>query len=290
MLRDNGERHRGRIDWWGNITFAVGLSAVLIAITQGIQPYHGHAMGWTNPVVVAMLAGGLILLAVFAVIETRIAEPMFQLALFRIRAFTAGNIAGLAVSIARGGLQFMLIIWLQGIWLPLHGYDYSQHAPVGRHLPVAADRRHPDRRADLGLAVRPVRRPRHRDRRDGGVRRQLHRPDAAAGELPLLGVRADHRAERDRRRHVRRTELLLDHGQRAGQAPGRGLGHARDLPELRHRAVDRGVLLPDDRRAGEQPAEDPDQRPAAAGRPGRARAPGRQPCRRSPRCSPPYSA
>jgi len=125
MLRDNGERHRGRIDWWGNITFAVGLSAVLIAITQGIQPYHGHAMGWTSPVVVAMLAGGLILLAAFAVIETRIAEPMFQLALFRIQAFTAGNIAGLAVSIARGGLQFMLIIWLQGIWLPLHGYDYS---------------------------------------------------------------------------------------------------------------------------------------------------------------------
>ena len=125
MLRDNGERHRGRIDWWGNITFAVGLSAVLIAITQGIQPYHGHAMGWTNPVVIAMLAGGLILLAAFAVIETRIAEPMFQLALFRIRAFTAGNIAGLAVSIARGGLQFMLIIWLQGIWLPLHGYNYA---------------------------------------------------------------------------------------------------------------------------------------------------------------------
>ena len=125
MLRDNGERHRGRIDWWGNITFAVGLSAVLIAITNGIQPYHGHAMGWTNPVVVAMLAGGLILLVAFVVIETRIAEPMFQIALFRIRAFTAGNIAGLAVSMARGGLQFMLIIWLQGIWLPLHGYDYS---------------------------------------------------------------------------------------------------------------------------------------------------------------------
>src|SRR5690242_11080009 len=125
MLRDNGERHRGRIDWWGNITFAVGLGAVLIAITHGIQPYPGHAMGWTNPVVIAMLAGGLILLAAFAVIETRIAEPMFQLALFRIQAFTAGNIAGLAVSIARGGLQFMLIIWLQGIWLPLHGYDFK---------------------------------------------------------------------------------------------------------------------------------------------------------------------
>jgi MFS family permease len=125
-LRDNGERHRGRIDWWGNITFAIGLGAVLIALTNGIQPYGGHTQGWTNPAVLGLLAGGGALLAAFAVIENRVAEPMFQLSLFRIRAFTAGNVAGFAVSIARGGLQFMLIIWLQGIWLPLHGYDYSQ--------------------------------------------------------------------------------------------------------------------------------------------------------------------
>ena len=124
-LRDNGERHPGRIDWWGNVTFAVGLSAVLIAITVGIQPYHGHSMGWTSPAVLGLLLGGVALLALFAVIETRIAEPMFQLSLFRIRAFTAGSIAGLVVAIARGGMQFMLIIWLQGIWLPLHGYTYS---------------------------------------------------------------------------------------------------------------------------------------------------------------------
>jgi MFS family permease len=124
-LRDNGERHRGRIDWWGNLTFAVGLGSILIAITNGIQPYQGHSMGWTNPVVIGMLAGGVALLAAFAVIESEIAEPMFQLSLFRIRAFTAGNIAGLTVAIARGGLQFMLIIWLQGIWLPLHGYNFS---------------------------------------------------------------------------------------------------------------------------------------------------------------------
>jgi MFS family permease len=125
-LRDNGERHRARIDWWGNITFAVGLGAVLIGVTDGIQPYGHHSMGWANPSVFGLLAGGVLLLAAFAVIETRIAEPMFQLSLFRIRAFTAGNIAGFATSIARGGLQFILIIWLQGIWLPLHGYDYSQ--------------------------------------------------------------------------------------------------------------------------------------------------------------------
>ncbi|HEY1920000.1 MAG TPA: MFS transporter [Streptosporangiaceae bacterium] len=124
-LRDNGERHPARIDWWGNITFGVGLSAVLVAVTYGIQPYGGHTMGWTNPWVLAGLIGGVALLVVFALIETKIAEPMFQLTLFRIRAFTAGNLAGLAVSIARGGFQFMLIIWLQGIWLPLHGYSYN---------------------------------------------------------------------------------------------------------------------------------------------------------------------
>ena len=125
-LRDNGERHPGKIDWWGNITFAVGLGAVLIGITVGIQPYGHHTMGWANPGVLGLLSGGAALLAAFTVIETRIAEPMFQLSLFRIRAFTAGSVAGLVVAIARGGLQFVLIIWLQGIWLPLHGYDYSE--------------------------------------------------------------------------------------------------------------------------------------------------------------------
>jgi MFS family permease len=125
-LRDNGERHRARIDWWGNITFAFGLGAVLIGITDGIQPYGHDSMGWANPMVVGLLVGGSALLAVFAVIETRIADPMFHIPLFRIRAFTAGSIAGLLTAIARGGLQFMLIIWLQGIWLPLHGYSYSE--------------------------------------------------------------------------------------------------------------------------------------------------------------------
>jgi MFS family permease len=124
-LRDTGVRHRGRIDWWGNITFAVGLGAILIAVTYGIQPYGGHTMGWTSPWVLAGLGGGVTFLIIFGIIETKIADPMFRLGLFRIRAFAAGNIAGLAVSVARGGLQFMLIIWLQGIWLPLHGYSYS---------------------------------------------------------------------------------------------------------------------------------------------------------------------
>ncbi|MFB9832631.1 MFS transporter [Actinoallomurus acaciae] len=124
-LRDNGERNPGRIDWWGNITFAVGLSAVLVAITEGIHPYGHHAMGWTNPTVYGALIGGVLLLVVFAVVETKVAQPMFQIGLLRIRAFTAGNAASFATRLAQGGLQFVLIIWLQGIWLPLHGYDYS---------------------------------------------------------------------------------------------------------------------------------------------------------------------
>jgi MFS family permease len=124
-LRDNGERHPGRIDWWGNVTFALGLGSILIAITNGLQPYRHHTMGWTDPAVYGLLLAGIALLVAFGVIESKVADPMFELGLFRIRAFAAGNVAGLAVAIARGGLQFMLIIWLQGIWLPLHGYSYS---------------------------------------------------------------------------------------------------------------------------------------------------------------------
>ena len=124
-LREVGHKSGGRMDWWGNGTFAVGLGALLVAVTIGIQPYHGHAMGWTSPEVLALLGGGLGLLGVFVLIETRVAEPMFRLSLFRIRAFTAGNVASFAARLGQGGLQFMLVIWLQGIWLPLHGYDYS---------------------------------------------------------------------------------------------------------------------------------------------------------------------
>ena len=124
-LHDTGVRRRARIDWWGNATFAVGLTAVLAAITYGIQPYGGHTMGWTNPSVLAGLVGGAAVLIAFGVIETRVPEPMFPLGLFRNLAFTSGNAANLLASVARGGLQFMLIIWLQGIWLPLHGYSFA---------------------------------------------------------------------------------------------------------------------------------------------------------------------
>jgi MFS family permease len=124
-LREQGERHATTIDWWGNATFAIGLVAVLVAITYGIEPYGSHTMGWTSPKVLTGLIGGVILLAAFVVIELHVQRPMFNLALFRIRAFSAGNIATLLASIGRGGLMFILIIWLQGIWLPQHGYSFA---------------------------------------------------------------------------------------------------------------------------------------------------------------------
>ena len=125
-LREIGLRKPGKIDWWGNLTFAAGLVLLMVGITYGIQPYGAHTMGWTSPLVLSCLLGGLALLAGFCVIEARVEEPMFHLDLFRIRAFAAGNLAALLAAMARGGLQFILIIWLQGIWLPEHGYDFSR--------------------------------------------------------------------------------------------------------------------------------------------------------------------
>jgi MFS family permease len=124
-LKEVGVRTPAKIDWLGNVTFAVGLIMLLTGITYGIQPYGGHSMGWTSPLVLTGLIGGPLLLIIFCFIETKVPSPMFDLHLMRIRAFAAGTGATLLAAIARGGLQFMLIIWLQGIWLPLHGYAFS---------------------------------------------------------------------------------------------------------------------------------------------------------------------
>jgi EmrB/QacA subfamily drug resistance transporter len=125
-LHDTGVRQKAKMDWWGNITFAVGLISVLVAITYGIQPYGNHTMGWTSPLVLTGLIGGIAVLIAFGIIETRVANPLFNLSLFKIRSFTAGNIANFTAALGRGGLQFILIIWLQGVWLPQHGYSFAQ--------------------------------------------------------------------------------------------------------------------------------------------------------------------
>ncbi len=125
-LKDNGIRIPAKIDWLGNTLFAVGLISVLTGIVYSLLPYGGHPTGWTNPYVLTAIFGGIAVLVLFGWVETKVDEPMFRLSLFKIRAFTFGNIAGLLGALGRGGIQFMLIIWLQGIWLPQHGFSFSQ--------------------------------------------------------------------------------------------------------------------------------------------------------------------
>ncbi len=125
-LRDTGVRSPAKIDWIGNLLFAVGLISVMVGITYGILPYGHSTMGWGNPGVVAAIVGGVLTLIIFGVYETKASSPMFRLQLFRIRAFAAGNVATLLGALGRGGLQFILIVWLQGIWLPEHGYSFAQ--------------------------------------------------------------------------------------------------------------------------------------------------------------------
>jgi MFS family permease len=124
-LREIGVRTREPIDWLGNVTFATGLILVMVGVTYGIRPYDGHPMAWTSPHVIALLSGGVVLLTAFVFIESRVRYPMFRLSLFRIRAFTFGVASSFLSALARGGLMFMLIIWLQGIWLPEHGYSFA---------------------------------------------------------------------------------------------------------------------------------------------------------------------
>ncbi|MEY2516861.1 MAG: hypothetical protein QOJ89_4219 [bacterium] len=124
-LEERGTPRRAKVDWWGNVTFALGLVLAMTSVTYGIRPAGGHATGWASPRVLALLAGAVLCLVAFAAIERRVAEPMFRLRLFTIRAFTFGTLSTFLSAVARGGLMFILIIWLQGIWLPQHGYDFE---------------------------------------------------------------------------------------------------------------------------------------------------------------------
>ena len=125
-LKEISTPRRASVDWWGNITFALGLVLVMVSVTYGIRPANGHATGWTSPLVLTLLACAAACLTAFAVVERRVPDPMFRLPLFRIRAFTFGTLSTFLSAVARGGLMFMLIIWLQGIWLPQHGYSFEQ--------------------------------------------------------------------------------------------------------------------------------------------------------------------
>ena len=117
-------REHQHLDIPGSITLGAGLTAILVGLTLSLLPYGGRPLGWYSPTVLLSLAAGIALIVSFIFIEHRSKDPLFHLKLFRIRAFSAGNVSQFLAGISRGGLQFMLIIWLQGIWLPMHGVSF----------------------------------------------------------------------------------------------------------------------------------------------------------------------
>jgi len=124
-LKEVSRKVKAKLDIWGNIYLGLGILGIMVGLTYGIMPYGGKAMGWTNPLVLSGLIGGVVCLIVFVWVEAHVQQPLFNLSLFKNRPFTFGNLSGLFASLARGGLSFMLIIWLQGIWLPIHGVSYT---------------------------------------------------------------------------------------------------------------------------------------------------------------------
>ena len=272
-LKELGVRKPAKLDWWGNLTFAAGLIAVLVGITYGIQPYGGHVMGWTSPLVMSLIFGGIVVLLAFCYIETQVAEPMFRLSLFRIRPFTAGNVASLLSGLGRGGLMFILIIWLQGIYLPMHGYNFADTPlwagiamlPLTVGFLVAGP--------ISGLPVRQVRRAPVRHRRHAGRRPVIPAARAPAGELQLPGVRGHPVPQRRRHGPVRLAEQGRHHELAARQPPRRRRRHVGHVPELVHGAVDRHLLQPDHPRPVVVAGRPPVHRPDRAGRARRGRPP-----------------
>ncbi len=125
-LRELGVRTPGRLDWAGTLSFGVGLTVLLVGITYGIQPYRRRHDRVDQPVGAAGRSPpGWRSWWPSASSNCGSSQPMVDIRLFRSAAFGMGNLAGLMSSVGRGGLQFMLIIWLQGIWLPLHGYSFE---------------------------------------------------------------------------------------------------------------------------------------------------------------------
>ena len=225
-LEERGTRQPAKIDWLGNATFAVGLILILVGITYGLLPYGGHTMGWSSPAVMAEIFGGLAILVVFGVIETKVAQPMFRLQLFRIRAFTAGNVASFMASLSRGGLMFMLIIWLQGIWLPLHGYSFSETPLWAGIYMIPLTVGLPGGRAHQRAAGRPLRGAALRHRRPAARRPDLHSADPTAGRLLLRRFRRTDLLQLHRHGHVHRAQPDRHHEQPAGNQRGSGAGMA----------------------------------------------------------------
>ena len=267
-LEEVARGSRARIDWAGNVTFAIGLILVMVGITYGIEPYGGSSMGWTNPTVLAELAAGVAFLILFCFIEVHTDEPMFRLQLFKIRAFSAGVFASFLGALGRGGLMFMLIIWLQGIWLPRHGYTFAV-TPLwagiyiiplttgfligGPVSGILSDRYGSRPFATFGMLGSAL----------GFFLLEQVPVDFSYSEFGVLlffmglvhGV-------------VRRVQPHRRDEQPPGGRPRRRVGHEHDLPELGPGALHRHLLHPDHRGPLRPPAGRPGQRPHRARCPG----------------------
>ena len=148
--------HIQKIDVWGNVSFIAGLTIFLIGITYALLPLGNDPMGWENPLVLISLLTGIVLLVAFVFIEKRVKDPMFRLDLFRIRTFSYANTAGFLSAISRGGVFFILIMLLQGIWLPLQGYRLRIDTILGRYFHVASHIRFRCHGTTVGLVVKQV--------------------------------------------------------------------------------------------------------------------------------------
>ena len=283
-----------KIDWLGNITFGVGLIALLVGITYGILPYGGHTMGWTAPGVIARArSAGSCSLTAFVVHRAARRGADVPPALFRIRAFSGGTVATLPRgALSRGGLMFMLILWLQGIWLPLHGYSFSDTPlwagiymlPLSVGFLIAGP--------IAGAPVGPLRGAAVHHRRHDPVGARLRCCSTRCRSTSPTGVRAGDLPHRLRDGPVRRAQPDRDHEQPAARPTRRGRRHGGDLPELGAPCSRSGLLQPDHRRpvlhpAGRAAARTVVARRAACLR-GRGLAPaaGRQPVRGVPRLQP----
>ncbi len=275
-LEERSTPKRARVDWWGNLTFALGLILIMVSVTYGIRPYGGHPTGWGSPRVIALLLAGVASLVAFAVIERKVRDPMFRLRLFRIRAFTFGTLSTFLSAVARGGLLFMLIIWLQGIWLPEHGFNFSDTPlwagiymlplTVGMLIAGPTSGYLSDRFGARWFATGGML----------GAALSFVAADAPSDRLPVCPVRARARAQRDLDGHVRLAQSRGRHEQPAAGRPRSGRRDEPDLPELRAGALHRDLLHAHDPRPREHAAAHAERGPRKSRRRRRHRAQGRR--------------
>jgi EmrB/QacA subfamily drug resistance transporter len=123
-LRESRDPNASRIDWGGVVTFSASLLVLVLALVRG------NAEGWGSPLIVSLLAAGVLLMAAFIAIESRIEEPMLPLGLFRRGAFTGVQIAAFAVSASMFSLFLYLTLYLQNF------LGYSAIDAGLRYLPI----------------------------------------------------------------------------------------------------------------------------------------------------------